>query len=157
MKLSRAGKARREISRVMILSIETYNFTDLSLLKNIVQISSFSQFSYVRSTKWDCNTRLQFVTWKYDYASELVHPMHVEACSCVTIRDCRLLREEERESTEETNDLATLWAPLRTPFLPSAFASPPSPRASSRFVPIVSFPREISAAINSAAADRSLE
>lgn len=85
-------------------------------LRNIVQIFrlSLSQFSHVRGTKWrrGCNTRLQLhVTWKYDYASELVHPIHVGACSCVTTRDRRLPREEA-ESRGRDGRSSTLWAPF---------------------------------------------
>lgn len=129
-------------------------------------LSSLSQFSHVRGTKWrrGCSTRLQLhVTWKYDYASELVHPIHVGACSCVTTRDRRLPREEA-ESRGRDGRSSTLWAPflaaspsslcgrLHLSFLPL-----PPFLLIALLIPIVSFPREISAAINSAAADRSLE
>lgn len=67
----------------------------------------------------------------------------------------------EEERPRETGDLLPSGGPRCGPSFPYAVAFASQSVLSSPFltalVPIVSFPREISAAINSAPADRSLE
>lgn len=95
---------------------------------NVVQIFLFSSFSYVKSTK--CKTAIQcHVTWKYDYASGFVHPIHVKACSCVTTPRLPAAVERKRESEERRTIFHPLGPALRSLSLPYAatFTSHSSP------------------------------